>query len=324
MKRIERYNKTDLNDANDNVFDLSEPRLEKLKKSIKEKTLILFWGAGLSRIAGCESWQGLSNNVINGLTPSILNYSESDELKKLSILDVRKVLTICRKLADANGKIEDFNKLIIKSVKPKNYQLFKEVHELLLEIKAYAYITTNIDKGMEEARPKFESPQDIYDLTKEIPSKISSLINNGNIFYLHGSIDNISTSIFNNENYFSFYDKHEIKELLKDIFSGRFTVLFIGYGLGDYEILTNIFLAAKENNYTKTISHYSLMPMFSNELNRISIEERYLEVFSICPLFYYIDYSNYESILPILYKFRDVVNEIRSPRMEDLDLIDSV
>lgn len=324
MKRIERYNKTDLNFINDNVFDFNEPRLEKLKQSIKEKTLIIFWGAGLSRIAGCKSWQGLANEVINGLTPSILNYSESDELKKLCVTDVRKVLTICRKLAEVNSMLEDFNELIIKAVEPKDYPLFKELHELLLELKAYAYITTNIDKGMEFARPKFESTQNIYDLTNELPSKISSLINNGNIFYLHGSIDNISTSIFNNENYFSFYDKHEIKELLKDIFSGRFTVLFIGYGLGDYEILTNIFLAAKENNYTKTISHYSLMPMFSNELNRVSIEERYLEVFSICPLFYYIDYSNYESILTILHKFRDVVNEIKSPRMEDLNLIDSV
>ncbi|MBK7446173.1 MAG: SIR2 family protein [Ignavibacteria bacterium] len=201
--------------------------------------------------------------------------------------------------------------------------MFKEVHELLLDIKAYAYITTNIDKGMEMVKTKFERNQKIYDLTKKIPSKISSLINNGNIFYLHGSCDNISTSIFNNENYFSFYDTPEIKKSFTRCFSGRFTVLFIGYGLGDYEILTNIFLAAKKNNYLKSISHYSLMPIFSNDLNRITIEERYLEIFSVCPLFYYIDYSNYKIILEVLKKFKELVNDIKSPKSEIITLIDS-
>ncbi|MBK7446174.1 MAG: hypothetical protein IPJ45_09145 [Ignavibacteria bacterium] len=67
--------------VNENVFDFKETKLEKLKEAIKNGKLIIFWGAGLSRIAGCKSWEELANNVIDGLTPFLLNYSESDALK---------------------------------------------------------------------------------------------------------------------------------------------------------------------------------------------------------------------------------------------------
>ncbi|WP_195880831.1 SIR2 family protein [Methylomonas albis] len=67
----------------------------------KDGNLILFIGAGVSRLLGLPSWQGLANCILEDLRQhAFLNYSEVEQLQTL---DPKKQLSIATLIAEQNG-----------------------------------------------------------------------------------------------------------------------------------------------------------------------------------------------------------------------------
>lgn len=60
-RRIELFPKSDLD-----AYPTFQPEkdYERLFESIQKDKLVVFFGAGVSRLAGCGSWRGLAVNIV--------------------------------------------------------------------------------------------------------------------------------------------------------------------------------------------------------------------------------------------------------------------
>lgn len=335
-----KFSKEDIENHNGKIFEHEEV-FAKLKEAIKNQKLVIFLGSGISMLGGCESWLGLTKQLIDHLTSvKVFNFSEQRRLHELCSINLRKAITICMNRAVKNGKVDDYNDSIIKSVTPNNYKVFDEIHKSIIELEPLFFITTNIDDGIERNLPSdiYNNPSRlIFNLTDEtsldkvkininfqgnIDQMVLSHMKYGNIYYLHGSKKAISKTIFKDDDYYVFYEKPRIKKFLREVFSGEYTVLFIGYSLSEHEILSNLFLSMNNNSLITSVEspqHYSLLPIFSSEINDIHLEEEYLNIFKIQPVFYYIDFESYNALSKILVQLNGFKNKIYNP----LDLLES-
>ena len=301
---------------------------KKLFEAIRQDKLIVFYGAGVSMLAGCASWTDLAIKIVKKIPNNRLSILQKTILSDIATFDPKKCITICYSIMKTDS--DELNKCyyapIQESLSPINSDNFIEIHNLLYDLQAKSYVTTNIDKGIERISDKIElgkkkkidltNPklEDEFDFSGEFD--FSNYIRDGNFFYLHGTKDeNIHNSIFTANNYFDFYKRGYVNKFLHTIFKGEYTVLFIGYSFNDYEILQNIFLALdKENPYT--YNHYLLSPIYSKDYAKFEIEREYFKLFSIKALPYFKDYVGYEKLFDVLNRLIKDVNDLKS-KMED-------
>src|SRR5574344_903911 len=72
----------------------------------KNHTLVLFIGAGVSRIDGCESWDSLSHRLLDKCySQEIINYKE---YKRLELYGAKELLSIVKGLLENAGKQNTF------------------------------------------------------------------------------------------------------------------------------------------------------------------------------------------------------------------------
>lgn len=319
------YTKDDIQAYNKKLFNLENDNLKSLEEAVKKENLVVFWGAGVSSIGGCETWSGLTNKLIEQLTKAdIFNFAEQQGMKNISLKSLRTAITICRtRVKQKTGSLKLFYDAILSGVEPASDRIekFKKIHNSILALKARFYITTNIDLG---AQQKLEEndflKREFINLTNvsalEARQKknkfltksnlIFDLTKNGNVFYLHGTKDIIESSIFSDENYNEFYSNDYINEFFDEIFSGKYTFLFLGYSLSDHEIMSNIYTGLKKE-YKGEIRHYSLIPAFASDLNNLSLEKEYLNIYSIQPLYYLIDYDYYDTLFDVLEYLKEYI-----------------
>lgn len=283
---------------------------KRLFEAIEKDNLIIFYGAGVSKLGGCSTWIELTQNVINEIPSSIFSKLQKSVLMEMSLTDPRKCISICNSiLKDKNENLKKyFYEPIKKSVEPTNINNFVEIHDKMFQLKAKCYVTTNIDRGIEEVNDKLGlGGKRIFDLTNiEKDLDIKQFIRDGNIFYIHGQKDNIEDSIFTSSSYITFYQEKSIGEFLNVIFGNEFSVLFIGYSLNDYEILQNLFLSISQQKKIQ-YTHYILTPLFSRDFAKYEVEKEYFKIFSVKTLPYFIDYDGYEKLNEVLAKLSEIV-----------------
>ena len=79
---------------------------EELKQAALDGTLVIFVGAGASRLLGCPSWDGLADLVLESLAKvEIITYGDVERLK---YLEARKKLSIAHQIASENGQRIDY------------------------------------------------------------------------------------------------------------------------------------------------------------------------------------------------------------------------
>jgi len=100
------------------------------------------------------------------------------------------------------------------------------------------FLTTNADLCLDYFFNKgvVNKPDD---LSKDFEQTILYHFRNEKIIHLHGSINDMDSLVFTQEEYNDRYSNEKYQKLLQIIFN-EFTVLFIGYSLGDYELLSNL------------------------------------------------------------------------------------
>lgn len=293
------------------ILELDSEKDEKpLFDAIKNQTLIVFYGAGISSIAGCKSWKQLVDSIISIFPIEILSEQDKYILRNLNESEPRKVISICSQLAKRNQFEEKYFEEIKKSVTPCNDRInqFRQVHRKLFEIRAISYITTNIDRGIETIGGLDIGNKKFYNLTTEdIPKEsFESLISNGNIFYLHGTISSIKNTIFSQDAYYKYYNGNFFKPFLKTIFKTKFTVLFIGYSLNEYEILQNLFDYEDRGSEKNDYRHFSIVPIFSKDIPIFELEKVYLGMHSIKAIPFIIDDIGFNKLNQVL----DILVEI--------------
>ena len=334
--------------------DFNAQQYEPLLNAIRDEKLIVFYGAGVSMLGGCASWVGLAQNIIAEMPRILFSDLEKIVLNEMALTKAREVISICRgRVTDNPGHEKCYFDAIRNSVKPKTEKIedWRKAHQLLLDLNPVAFITTNIDKAIESLGAKLGSrriinlvenkEENFAPITAEDTGKPNPLsapeveiseespaytkVCKGNIFYLHGSINQVEKAILGIDQYIEYYYQgSSAKDFLREVFAENYTVLFIGYGLEEYEILQNIYLAVNNTPLqSRTLHHFVLTPLYTRDIAKFNIQSNYLKMFSVCPIPYFIDHVGYSKLFEVLENLIPLARACRAP-LDKLNEIDSV
>ncbi len=258
----------------------------KIIDAVKKEDLVVFFGAGVSRIIGCPSWQGFAKAYLDQLLQcKLINHFEYDQLLKK---DPRMGLTISQKILEESGTPPPNPSDVLKG-DPQKISEYK-IYDHLYKFKAI-FVTTNFDDHMDAVvtknmpRPQIQvTPKTSSDATPiPIPTKppifyaeddlLITALSNGSLIHIHGSIADPKNLVITLPDYMRKYKtdtNHDV--LLQEIF-GKKTVLFMGYGLEEYDIIE--FLVKKSKPVQGEIKHYMLMGAFEEEGNMMNLYGKY-------------------------------------------------
>lgn len=229
--------------------------------AINNEKLVVFIGAGVSRLVGCQSWWDLAKNLINKCSNikdkkgnSVINYRERELL--LQTNDSKKLITIAKTILEDDIFYQEMK----KALEPQEELLEKEdnVYDLIKSLKGIC-ITTNADKILH--RYYIEDKIKYDDLDFDIDN-----IANKNLYQIHGRIDRKNSLVFTVDQYLERYsttrkENEKFISFLTEIFS-NYVVLFIGYGVSEFELLDYIIVKTNTANRPR---HFLLNPYYKEE-----------------------------------------------------------
>ncbi len=166
---------------------------------------------------------------------------------------------------------------------------------------------------------------------KVIYKKENLLINyldSGYVIHLHGSINDSRSMVITVSDYLEFYRSNEVRKFLSEVFSNHI-VLFVGYGLEEYEILEYLIRSpmniGNENKTENEIKHYMLYPMFDQEIELLEYLEKYYNSLNISLIPYSIR-EGYESLVEILKGWSEQIGKVAKSKsfLDKRNLIDEV
>ncbi len=243
-----------------------EKEFERITSASRNHSLTFFVGAGVSTLSGAPSWKELIQNICNELKHPVKEMYSSDEylqIPQMYYYSIRK----------NNAKYYDFIEKSLVST-----PLFpNEIHKELLNFNPISFITTNFDDLLEEAA--ICSCQGFKVIACD--DEVSSINGDRYILKLHGDLKH-KNIVFKEEDYLNYSENFKLIEtLLKSIFSTN-TVVFIGYGLNDYNIKLIL-------NWAKTLlkDHFNKPIFIYTDDNSLSAEEiLYQESRGLCVIEY--------------------------------------
>jgi hypothetical protein len=201
-----------------------------IEEAAQSGELVVFVGAGISRLINCPSWDGFANKVLRQLlVPSGINHYDLSQIN--SIPDPKKRLSIAKIVAETKGIKIDYAKIF--KVDPEPVNVYTHLNQF-----NSSFVTTNYEKFIvpESRKTELEGTWRFFRRNQLLRANLDA---NGNVIHLHGCTDDSSTMIITTKDYLEHYGTAEVQEFLKYLFEKK-TVLFLGYGLEEVEILEYI------------------------------------------------------------------------------------
>jgi hypothetical protein len=222
----------------DNIIKLLPNVPKELVDAAKSRMLVLFIGAGISRLVGCPSWDGFASAVLEQLTesdPKVIDYHEKSLID--SIADPRKRLSIAQILVKKSNVSIDYESIFkIDEPQSKIYQYINSLE--------CTFVTTNYDKLIKPEISANRSEKEWRFYNRRYMSK-NTFKFQGNVIHLHGCVDDPTSMVITTKDYLLHYMTKEISDFLKYLFGNKI-VLFLGYGLEETEILEYILKSGKQ------------------------------------------------------------------------------
>lgn len=306
-------------------------------EAAKRGKLVVFIGAGVSRILGCPSWDEFAHRQLKYLRcQGAIDYHDYLNLKKL---DARKVLSICRRIFEEKGiKPPDFKSLL----QGENDLISKyTIYDDLYSFNAI-YVTTNYDDHLDQVvfkstalnetasglssdgaqiEGKPASKEKVICLPEDL---LVSSLENGVVLHLHGSIKDEKNMVVTVADYLRYYQSgSKPATILEEIFNSH-VVLFVGYGLEEYEILD--FLVSKSSVAEDELKHFMLYPVFKEEGRLLEFQKKYYEDLGIQLVSYPINENGHEQLAAVIKEWSKVIGPISRPKdfYQKAKLIDEV
>lgn len=216
----------------------TDPIPEPLLTALRANSLVAFTGAGLSQRcysktrASLPNWSGLLHRLVDwGSQQGVLDFNASEELKVL--LARREFALAAQECRERLGD-ERLGKFIGAVFNPDGV-VPARVHELLAAVPFRGYITTNYDNLLERAHSRVWN-RHLRVLFPESGREFEALHGTRPLLKLHGDMDNAVSIVLGHRDYLRAIWTQAYAAVIKSILS-RFTVLFVGYGLRDLDVL---------------------------------------------------------------------------------------
>ena len=216
--------------------------LKRIIEASQNNTLTFFVGAGVSALSGAPKWKDLINAICNKLGLNTEGKYSFDECLKIPQM-----------FYDSLKNEKKYNEFVKEQLYRTDLHP-NDIHKEMLKLNPVSFITTNYDSLLEDAVLQHYKIYKVITQDKDLP-KID-----GDRFILkvHGDIST-NNFVLKEEDYLSYSEKFKLIETFtKTIFSTN-TVVFIGYGLNDYNIklIVNWTKSLLGNDFSKPIFIYT-------------------------------------------------------------------
>lgn len=332
-----------------NCINLQIDESHPIVQSLYNKDLVLFIGAGLSIHLGVPGWTQFASKYVELVkVNNNINYKTENDLKKIP--DKKKILSLCRFMA----KHPDINEDIVKSWFDieKEKVVNSQIYSMLYNLNAI-YITTNYDNALDlmsenikrnevKVGNDFNDSLETFNDEKRVYYNVNEFVCDeimkpGNVIHIHGSKNDLESMVISNEDYINRYgynissysenpNYRIYSEFLKNVFSGKYTILFIGYGLEEIEILQYMFENTLENNPNNTNSRFMLLGGYASDYGYIDIlSQYYFDNYGVTILPYDITEEGYDKEIERFLSKLNYWKENREGRLKaDLKLLEDI
>lgn len=248
-------------------------------------TLVPFVGAGVSQLAGCPRWSEFADRALDSLVAQkALTAAQRSQLGGLS---PRVKLSVAKLTARRKGVTIDYRGILQKtkdwSADPDGRRVYSHISAL-----SSKFVTTNYDEWLDIALPPFElspeQPKTKTDRREEqrrtklhLPSEITAdnFLPPNTVVHLHGALADQENMVLSTSDYIRRYandrrreegdEENQVLRFLEFLFREK-TVLFLGYGLEELEILEYVVMKARGTARQRNVAqHYLLQGFFSFE-----------------------------------------------------------
>jgi hypothetical protein len=294
-----------------------------LREAAKEGKLVPFIGAGVSKIAGCPNWAEFADGALHWMITQ--GQFSHGRLAQISHLNPRVKLSIALRLQEETGAQIDFLKLLHpneRAANVKGIKLYEHISKL-----ANSFVTTNYDKWLDEdvsnpsmsvksgeAAPSMQAVPTKRRIIYRVADLTLANLNQPNtVIHLHGTVDAPDCMIMTTKHYVQHYandrgantSENRVLTFLDHLFHQK-TVLFIGYGLEELEILEYVISNVQPASQIETskANHYLVQGFFRHEYELMrSLEQYYINECGIQLLAYPRDEKDWDQLLDVMELF---------------------
>ncbi|MCK9417847.1 MAG: SIR2 family protein [Nitrospirae bacterium] len=291
---------------------------DEVRQAALDGNLVLFVGAGTSMLVDLPSWQGLARLALEDLRrKGHINYSELEQLK---VLDPKKQLSIAELIATENSISLDLAKHLTAGVGDKG--IYIHLNKI-----GCPSVTTNYDELLE---PRYYPVKDgsttATPITRVFQKKefLAGRLNTpGTVVHLHGSVAKPDTMVVTTKQYLEHYEDDIVKEFLGELFEKK-TILFVGYGLEEAEILEHILRKGRVTD-TKNKRRFALMPFFRSQMPLYTmLYGYYVKSFGVHLVGFIRDHKDYRQLEDIVKAWSEQIEVRPSALAAELDFMDEV
>lgn len=308
---------------------------EALREAAQQGRLVPFVGAGVSQLGGCPGWRNLADDALKSLRKQgVLTYAQIDQLARISARVKLSIADVCQD--DGSGSI-DFDHLL----HPDGWAtdpMGRRVYGALSDI-SRTFVTTNYDRwldqmfpppdaldsvasGSREASRESQTERKVFCTPEEFTA--ANLDLRDTVFHLHGSVDEPRGLIVTTRDYLQRYandrpgqPESPVPAFLRFLFLNR-TVLFVGYGLDELEVLEYVIekaggagprehnirgASAKRSSEMVAPQHFILQGFFSHQRELMHLLRRYYEGYGVGLLPFSKDEHNWAQLADVLEHF---------------------
>ena len=213
--------------------------LDKILEASRKGTLSFFVGAGVSALSNAPTWKQLIDAICVELGRDVKESYSSDEYLQLPQIYYYSI-------KEDSETYYNFIKshVCTDDLKPN------KIHHEMMNLSPISFITTNYDTLLEDTA--IQRCQSFKAITTD--SDIPSINGDRYILKMHGDFKH-NNIVLKEEDYLNYSDNFKLIETLTKALFATNTVVFIGYGLNDYNIklILNWTKALLKNDFPKPV-----------------------------------------------------------------------
>lgn len=250
-----------------------------LREAAKLTKLIPFVGAGASKLAGCPDWNEFADDSLKVFVEhGKFSHAQLDQVRTLS---PRVKLAIALALRAEHEIAIDFRQILHRKLRTE-HKMGCRLYSCLSRL-GKTFVTTNYDEWLDEeilppatavgsgdsksigvelrARTVYFKPEDLT---------AANLNRQDVVIHLHGSVKDPDQMILTTPDYVRHYandrksQENIVLTFLEDLFRDK-TVLFVGYGLAELEILEYLIVKTRVQDKSLQPRHFLLQGFYSHE-----------------------------------------------------------